>query len=465
MTNTTAAVWQPNRLARYAFFALMAFIVLLPFHSLILTILLAQIKIGFGAVRAVAAWKEALLGVSVALAVGSLLYRVFIRKEKIHWIGMDLIVLIWVALVLLYLLLQNRIVGDFGISLSARLYGARDWLLYIAPFLVGRLLPFGESKIARALNAIAWVGVITCGIGLIERFFIPTEWHVKLGVPIYFRDFLNTEVLSYLQDMPSNYWAETNSKEITRRAVSVYLSGQGFALPFLVIMPVITYRLFSRITLWRALTFVICIAGLLANLTRMTIFAAAVEILIVLLLMRQWKLLIVLAIVGAIGAAGAYVGSSTVRTFVNRTISCSESSCNQRDEQWMDGIRRVQAKPFGYGLGYGGQAGLRNESKGVVELPGGKKGIGEEAGYFKLTTDLGVPGLAIFVAWFAGVLWCAFSIYRKSSGMWRGLAIIVFAIACGFLINNLTAPPDQSPFVMYVFPWLAGLIASQRATL
>src|SRR5439155_15577843 len=46
---------------------------------------------------------------------------------------------------------------------------------------------------------------------------------------------------------------------------------------------------------------------------------------------------------------------------------------------------------------------------------------------------------------------------RSTTGPLNALAVLTLTAAVGFLINNLTAPPDQSLFLRYVFPWLAGM--------
>jgi hypothetical protein len=70
---------------------------------------------------------------------------------------------------------------------------------------------------------------------------------------------------------------------------------------------------------------------------------------------------------------------------------------------------------------------------------------------------LGVPGLLIWLAWFGGVLVYAARGSRRLRAPYQGLALVVAAITIGYLLNNLTAPPDQNLFVAYVFSWLAGI--------
>ena len=49
--------------------------------------------------------------------------------------------------------------------------------------------------------------------------------------------------------------------------------------------------------------------------------------------------------------------------------------------------------------------------------------------------------------------------FDKTKRSWPNEMNILLAliITLGFMLNNLTSPPDQSPFTIYVFSWLAGL--------
>jgi hypothetical protein len=59
-----------------------------------------------------------------------------------------------------------------------------------------------------------------------------------------------------------------------------------------------------------------------------------------------------------------------------------------------------------------------------------------------------------------GILRSAWQVAGNNAGMQRCVALLVFATAGGIMLNNLTAPPDQSPVVIYVFSWLAGTVSA-----
>lgn len=416
------------------------YILLLPFHSLIIALLVAQVGVPTSIVRAVAAWKELLLLGTFVLACMLWLSRgKFIRLTWVDWVTVA-----WLAQVSVYFVLQDFVV-PISVPLVARAYGARDWLLFILPYFIGRLLVMGERTLQRVLALVAAVGVVTATIGIIEVLFVPTAWHIRLGTPIYLRDFLGLIYPDYLGGLPPNYWAEVGSRNI-RRAVSVYFSAQGLALSFLVIFPVVIYRFAARQTWARLAVVAICGLGLLLSITRMTIIACYLQAILILWQMaRRWSLGLLIG-VPLIVALVLFALSSQVRTFVVSTVTLSDTSSRVRPARWAAGIEDLAAYPQGMGLGVTGTTGTR------FNLGGG----GDEAGYFKVTGALGLPGLLIFLAWFGGVIAAAWRLWRRGPPAMAPLGLLVTAMAGGFLLNNLTAPPDQLPFTIYVFAWLAG---------
>jgi len=179
----------------------------------------------------------------------------------------------------------------------------------------------------------------------------------------------------------------------------------------------------------------------------MTTVACGIQAVLLLWLYPRRSWLVIAMVFVAMLFLGGLVGNSRFREFVVDTITLSDTSSSARPAQWADGLRDLVTYPLGRGLGFSGQVGARF----------GQGGVGSEAGYFKVTGDLGFPGLLLFLAWFSGILFWAWRLIRRRDSTWRQLGLISFVAAVGFLFNNLTAPPDQSLFMIYVFAWLAGL--------
>src|SRR5262249_13988249 len=112
---------------------------------------------------------------------------------------------------------------------------------------------------------------------------------ILIGIPEYFGQFLNLHYPA-TGGLPPNYW-QTIGKQIVRRAVSIHLSGQGFALPFLLLWPLSLLNLHARWTRLSLLLVVVNAAALLFAFTRMTIFVCFLQGLMVLWMVGRRRLL------------------------------------------------------------------------------------------------------------------------------------------------------------------------------
>lgn len=430
--------------------ALFAFILVLPIHSLILTILIAQVGLPMQFVRLVAAWKETLLIGTFFTVILHLL----VQKRPVRFTWIDWLAMLWLGQVLLYFLF-HRAFFDWQSNLTIKLYGARDWLLYLIPYFIGRLVFVSERSAERILKVILLVGIVTSSIGIVEYFFVPIGWHVQLGVPRYFSEFLNLRYPDYLFNLPENYWTRIGGGPLVRRAVSTHLSGQGFALPFLIIMPVAIYNYSAKFTKFSLSILILCSVALFLTITRMTIVVCFIQALVLLWLLRKKKSVLLTLVIALTALSIVMFVNSTFRTYVVETVTFQDDSSSKRPGQWMTGVQMLQDYPLGLGLGSTGQTSARFGVGGL--------GLGSEVGYLKITGTLGLPGLLLVLSWFLAILTYSFFAYHKFQGALQGVAIVTLVAAIGFLVNNLTAPPDQSPFTIYVFGWLAGL-AIQLAT-
>jgi len=146
------------------------------------------------------------------------------------------------------------------------------------------------------------------------------------------------------------------------------------------------------------------------------------------------------------------VFSGQFRTFIIRTITFTDTSSSKRPEHLREGIENLIAQPLGNGVGMAGFTALQFGTTG---------GDGTELGYRKITDSLGFPGLLLWFAWFGLILRSSYRLARRSTGWMRYMSLAVFSMALGFILNNITAPPDQSTVVVYLFHWLAGAVVYQ----
>ena len=238
-------------------------------------------------------------------------------------------------------------------------------------------------------------------MGLLEYFFVPTQWHVAIGISRYFSEFLNLRYPDTL-GLPNNYW-QIVGMELVRRAVSIHISGQGFALPFLLLWPLCLLNLRAR---WIPGP-VIRLNGtaLVFTLTRMTVFVCFLQGLMVLWMMgRRYLLLPYLAmtvivaslfladlvplrldrlqLISPKSASTTSIGPTFTRLPINQMVSntarLNDSSSRARPAQWSEGWSLLREHPAGIGLG----------ATGITAGRVGAPGIGNEAGYWKVAGSL-----------------------------------------------------------------------------
>jgi O-antigen ligase len=350
-----------------------------------------------------------------------------------------------------------------------------------------------DRDLTLVLRTLLVVGAVTSAAGVLEYAFVPTRWHIDIGIPRYFGEFLNLHYPN-AWGLPTNYWQNVGDR-VVRRAVSVYLSGQAFALPFLLLWPLCLLNLRTRWIRGGLLLVALNVVALFLTLTRMTIAVCFLQGLLLFWLIRRRYLVPYMA-ASAVVAALLVSGSEwiplrtelptaavpetsvaipqprlvaeekeqsgrvsfealTLRQMASDTAQFRDSSSNVRLPQWVAGWQMLRAHPAGMGLGSTGNTAGRF----------GMGGVGSEAGFLKVAGALGFPGLLLFLGWFLGVVWAAAAVVRAPNGLGQGLAILMLVCLSGYLLNSLTVPPDQSLFLAYLVPWLGGMTVSRWARL
>jgi hypothetical protein len=357
----------------------------------------------------------------------------------------EILLLLWLGL------LATQAAAHLDRSFTVQAYGARDWLLYLAPFFVGLYAPLSERSAASVFRTLVLVGVATSAIGVMEYVLIPTPVHIEIGVVRYFNDLLGQTFTPFFGGLPPNYYTSFAGLAV-RRAVSVYLSGQGFALPFLVFMPAALLWALHRRSRTALAAALLTGVALLLTITRMTIFVCALQCVVLLWIAGRRRMVALMFVAVLTVFAVSWVSVPRVRRYVVSTVTFSDSSSSARPEHAMRMFESARKFPLGEGLGTSGQT--------ATQFGLEEGGWSTELGYGKVIQTLGIPGLLLWMAWFIGILRSAWQVAGNSVGMQRCVALLVFAAAGGIMLNNLTAPPDQSPVVIYVFSWLAGTVSA-----
>jgi len=429
---------------------LFVFIWLLPFHIVVMAWLFGGLGLPGPVVRMIASWKEGLIaGLVVATALRAVLGRG--ERSPVQWL--DLAVFGLVLLALLYL------VGAgfwFGLEppVGARLYGLRDAVYFSLLYFVGRATPEVVHD-ERALKALFLVGVITSGVAVLERLLVTPQMLVLLGAAEYFQRFLGAGFVSAGNPygLPINYWVIIGSHEVLR-AGSTYLSSQGFAIPFLIIVPAATaWLLRTRRGAAAWLGYAALWLGLLLTITRMSIVACLLQVLAIAALRRRWELIAGVGAVLVLTFGCALLLVPGLATYVWETLTWQSASSLTHLDDWIEGVGNALRYPLGAGLGVADQTAWRF---GLEPLAGDNQ-------YLKYAVELGILGLGLHVATLAAAVVTGVQSVRDSKGVRADYGTVVAAAALGIMINAVTAAVFNSMILSYVFFWLLGSLATANA--
>jgi hypothetical protein len=282
---------------------------------------------------------------------------------------------------------------------------------------------------------------------------------VGLGVASYFQDFLGVSAFTVgnVYGLPLNYWTMIGG-HLFRRAGSVYLSGQGFAVPFLLFFPLATAWVFLRPSRTRGqiIAYTIVAASLILTLTRMTILIALIQLVLFVSLRKrpEW------AVGGLFIASAVFLAAFALipgfPTFVWQTLSWQEGSSVSHVNDWVSGLAVFFQNPWGSGLGTADQSAVRS---GLKHLTGDNL-------YLKYGVEMGALGLSLLVLALIGVGRAGYKLYRHGvTYAQQRMGITLWLAAIGIAINGITAVVFSSIALGWLFFWLAGATVTVAQTL
>jgi O-antigen ligase len=426
----------------------------LAFHSFVIAILFGPMGMQEGSVRAIAAWKE--------IALLFLVFVVFMRavlglgpRVTLVWTDFWISGLFIVALA--YLAGGAVLLGNH-VNIGIQLLGMRQAVFFMLIYFVGRATPdlIDDSTMKKIFILV----IVTCVLGILERFLVPPIALVALGVSAYFNEFLGATSMTVGNDfgLPTNYWAILGGHEV-RRAGSVYLGGQGFAVPFLLFYPLVTAWVFWRPkrSVWLTLAYVmICIAVLL-TITRMTILVVMLQSLLLILLRRkpEW------AVAGLALATMLFLAALLLvpgfPVYVLHTLSGQEASTAGHLTDWTNGALAFIEQPWGFGLGTADQAAARS---GLAHITGDNL-------YLTYAVQMGFLGVMLLVLALGSITGHALNLFRRAQNETQArMGAAIWLAAIGLMINGMTAVVFSSITFGWLFFWLAGAVVttSQRVT-
>jgi|SRR4051812_2123880 len=422
------------------------FLWILPFHSLGIALAFGYFGMSAGLVRVMAAWKET--------AIVVLLLWVAVRTTSGRRRGTPVLVTDAILAALLGLAVVSMIAADpilhAGIPVGAQFYGFRDAVFFMLLYYVGRAMPeLAESDIV--IKHSYYIALIVSVIGILERIFVTPDTLVLLGVASYVNDFLG--LASYTANnewgLPANYWTDMGGVAV-RRSGSVFLHSQGFALPFLFLMPAASAWVLSqkeRRGVWLRFGYALIWGGLLVSITRVTTVICIVQVILFYLMMRrpEWALGSVVAAIGAVAVTVLVVPG--LLHFVWATLSWQTGSSTTHLKDWGEGAIAFFEQPWGHGLGTTDAAPLR-----FLRLP-----LSADNMYLSYGVQLGVLGLAAFIGLLSTML------IKAWRGVWiaptdeerRFFAVVALA-TLGIFMNGVTSVVFSSNMFAYVYFLCAG---------
>lgn len=426
--------------------ALILFLWILPFHSLAIALLYGVVGVPEDAARTIAGWKEAAIAVLVAWVA----MRTLLSRGPQAGIALPDVALGALFSVALLSLVTANPLFHADIPVGALLYGLRDSVFFMALYFVGRGTPeLGGSE--RALRHAYMIALVVSVIGIVERIFVSPEMLVLFGVASYVNDFLGMSAYTVGNEwgLPQNYWSMLGGYQV-QRAGSVFLHSQGFALPFLLLLPAATVWALNRGRAHPVLArvgYALIWLGLLLTLTRFTILICVAQVALYHVMFRRPEWAVGSAIAGAAVFSLAMVFVPGLPSFVWETLSWQTASSTSHLRDWGQAMIAFLEQPWGHGLGTTDAVAVR-----FLRQP-----MSSDNMYLSYAVQLGLAGIIAFLATLGGILAMAWRTFRTAAtDQQRRFAAVVALATLGILVNGITSIVFSSTMLAYVFFLFAG---------
>jgi hypothetical protein len=398
----------------------------------------------------VAAWKEALLAVAVAVLAWRL-------RDRVTLTVVDALAAAYTLAVLVYAVVPQDWLGGEATA-RGELLAIRHHLLPVGGYVLGRLIGTMRRETPWLGAALVLTAAGLAFLGLLDLMVVSLQAWRDSGVPSWYSEQLGLDYRG-LSGLPENWVYNTGDEENPiRRLVSTFLSPLASAYAFVVALIYVASR---HLHWWWALVAALLYVGLLYTHTRAAFAALAVGLVVLGILQRRMApvVLAVASVVVSAGFLAAYssIGPSTsytpeelevLRANAEREpgenadpFSPGESSAKSHLENLRDGIEAVLENPEGYGLGNAGVVAKRT----AVTIQAG------ESTYTELGVDIGIVGAAVFALWCIALL---LALVRREPWVAAALATV--------LLLGLQTDVIGIHWLAVVVWGAAGIVASRR---
>src|SRR4051794_12260463 len=390
------AIWRRPVLALYAW------LVGLAAHNAVMAALYGAGVRG-GALTALQAWKEILLGIALA-RVG--LDAVRARRLPFRILPVDILAFAFAVLVCVYAVMPQSWL-DGAADRSAIGLALKHDLIPVGAYFLGRSLIVRREELLPFAWTLLGVAAGVALLGLIDDFFIPISWWRDSAVVDYFHKQLGYNYHG-TGGLPENFIYNTGSEvHFLRRLVSVFLGPLASAYLFVTAL-LVAGALRRRLQLLVPLCALIAVA-LLFTFSRSSLLALAAGLVVLAYLLRQWWPVAAAVAAPAVSVAWVHVfphvapeGQWTKQDLVlqhniaknhpgasGNAGSINEPSIHSHWVSLREGVRTVVHQPQGYGLGNAGQTASRT---GTPIRAG-------ESNYTEIGVETGLLGALLWIAW------------------------------------------------------------------
>ncbi len=393
-------------------YALYAWIVGLAAHNAVMAALYGA-SIRGGALTALQAWKELLLGVALARVAFEVL-RTGRLAFRLH--PADILAVAFAGLVCVYAVLPQDWLGGTADRSAIGLALKHD-LVPVGAYFLGRSVILRREEFVRLVWTVLGTAAVVAVLGIVDDFFIPISWWRNSAVVDYFHKQLGYRYHG-TGGLPENFVFNNggDTQGFYRRLVSTFLGPLASAYMFVVAL-LLGAAFLRRPRILVPLSAVI-FAALLFTFSRSSLLALAGGLVVLAFVRpRRWPVAAAIATL-AVSVAWVHVfphvaptGKWTQQDLVQQRNhakaqpgasgnagSIDEPSIHSHWISLREGVRTVVHHPQGYGLGNAGQTASRTGTP----IKAG------ESNYTELGAETGLLGALLWIAWglalFAGLV-------------------------------------------------------------
>ncbi len=439
-------------------FALYAWIIGLAAHNAVMAALYGAGVRG-GALTALQAWKEILLGVALARVALEVL-RTRRLAFRVH--PADVLAVAFAALVCVYAVLPQDWLGGTADRSAVGLALKHD-LVPVGAYLLGRSVILRGEELVRLVWTIVGTAAAVAVLGLLDDFFIPISWWRDSAVVDYFNKHLGYDYHG-TGGLPENFVFNNggDTEGFYRRLVSTFLGPLASAYTF--VMALLLGAAFLRRPRVLIPLCVVIAAGLLFTFSRSSLLALAAGFVVLAFVSRRWWPVGAAVVTLAVSVAWVHVfphvaptGKWTPQDLVQQRNnakkepgasgnggSIDEPSIHSHWISLREGVRTVVHHPQGYGLGNAGQTASRTGTP----IKAG------ESNYTEIGAETGLLGAFLWIAW--GLAIFAALVVTARRTRWWAAAGIAAAFGAA-LVLAVQTDVIGDPWMAYCLWALAGI--------